>query len=342
MKNLLVMKEQLKRFYGKYEIYITPTLKFLLAIITLITINANIGFMYRLKNPAIVLVVALLCSFLPLNLILLFAAVFIVLHLYALSLECAIVVLILFLLMFLLYFRFSPKDSVAVLLTPLCFAFRVPYVMPLAMGFVGTPLSAVSVGCGVVVYYVLDYAKTNSTTLGNLEADSTIQKFQYIVDNIMGNRTMVVMIAAFAVTVVLVYLVRRLSVNYAWRIAMIVGAITNMMIILMGDLFMDINISIIGTIIGTVLSVLLIMVLQFFVFNVDYSRTEYVQFEDDEYYYYVKAVPKMMVSAPEKKVKKINALKNTEPPSQPRPRPQAQGGRSRTPSRVLDDDFDIR
>ena len=46
--------------------------------------------------------------------------------------------------------------------------------------------------------------------------------------------------------------------------------------------------------------------IQFFAFNVDYSRTELVQFEDDEYYYYVKAVPKISLATPEKSVKKIN------------------------------------
>ena len=47
--------------------------------------------------------------------------------------------------------------------------------------------------------------------------------------------------------------------------------------------------------------------IQLFRFNVDYARTEKVQFEDDEYYYYVKAVPKVTLSEPEKKVKKINS-----------------------------------
>ncbi len=340
MTNLLVMKEHLKNFYGKYEIYITPVMKFLLALVSLITITKNLGFMYRLTNPAILLITALLCSFLPVNIILLFSAGFIILHLYALSLECAVVVLALFLLMFLLYFRFSPRDAVAVLLTPLCFACHVPYAMPLAMGFVGTPLSAVSVGCGVIVFYVLDYVKLNSKALGNLETESRIQRFQYVIDSIMGNKTMIVMLAAFAVTVILVYLVRRLSVNYAWKIAMVVGAITNVMIILIGDLMMDINISIVKTIIGTVLSVLLIIVLEFFVFSVDYSRTEYVQFEDDEYYYYVKAVPKMMVSAPEKKVKKINSQKKLSSASSYHG--THADTRARTSARKLDDDFDVR
>jgi hypothetical protein len=59
-------------------------------------------------------------------------------------------------------------------------------------------------------------------------------------------------------------------------------------------------------IIGTVISALLMLVVEFFAFNLDYSRTEKVQFEDDEYYYYVKAVPKVTVATPERKVKKIN------------------------------------
>ena len=33
---------------------------------------------------------------------------------------------------------------------------------------------------------------------------------------------------------------------------------------------------------------------------------EYTQFEDDDYYYYVKAVPKIKIAAPKKDVKRIN------------------------------------
>jgi hypothetical protein len=78
------------------------------------------------------------------------------------------------------------------------------------------------------------------------------------------------------------------------------------MILFVGALMFDIDISLAGVIIGTVIALLLVTVLRFFVFNVDYSRTEKVQFEDDEYYYYVKAVPKVTVARPQKKVKKIS------------------------------------
>ena len=51
------------------------------------------------------------------------------------------------------------------------------------------------------------------------------------------------------------------------------------------------------------------LLLEFCVFAVDYSRTEYAQFEDDEYYYYVKAIPKNVIAEPKKTVKKIVSQK---------------------------------
>lgn len=305
MTNLLVFREQLKKFYSKYEIYITPVCKFLLALVSFLMINQSIGYMSALNNIAIVLILALLCSFLPMNLTVVIAAAVTLAHLYAFSLECAVVALAVFLLLFILYFRFSPKDTVAVLLTPLCFIFKIPYVMPIAMGLVGTPASAVSVASGVIVYYVIMGMNESASVLSTFDADGTVEKFRYVIDTILGNKAMLVAVAAFAATVLVVYFIRRLSVDYAWTIAMITGALLDILILLFGDLMYNTNISILGVIFGSVVSVLLVKALQFFVFNVDYSRTEFVQFEDDEYYYYVKAVPKNTVATPEKRVKTI-------------------------------------
>lgn len=315
MTNLLVLKEYLKGIYGKYEIYITPVVKFLLAFMTLTMINGKLGYMSRINSITVVLVAALLCSFLPMNFMILIAALFILLHLYAFSAECAIVVLALFMIMFLLYFRFSPKDTMLVLLTPLCCAFNIPFVMPLSAGLVGTPASAVSVGCGVVIYSILQYISESVGTLNSMDAESAMQKYRYVVDGLLNNKTMLVMVFAFAVTVLVVYLIRRLSMNHSWTVAVMSGMLTAIAILLAGDLMFDTNISIVSMVIGSILSIVIVKLLQFFVFNVDYSRTEYVQFEDDEYYYYVKAVPKITVAKPSKTVKKITTQKkNAAPP----------------------------
>ena len=313
MTSLLVAKQYLKKFYGKFEVYLIPLIKFLLALTSLKLINGSLGFMERINSATVVLVVALMCSFMPMNFIVIAAAAFVLLHVYVLSLECTVVVLAAFLLMFLRYFRFSPRDTAVVLLTPICFILRIPYVMPIALGLLGTPVSAVSVACGTVAYYLLSYVSGSAATLVSMEGEEMTAKFRFIIDGMLNNREMVVTVAAFAVTITLVYLIRRLSIDYSWTIAIVAGALVNVMVLLIGDLMFDTNVAIGGVIGGTIVSALVALVIQFFAFHVDYSRTEKVQFEDDEYYYYVKAVPKVTVAAPERKVKKINQQKRTRP-----------------------------
>lgn len=311
MTTLLVAKQILMTLYSRYEVYITPLLKFLTALITLLLINSRVGYMDSIDKITVVLIVALMCSFMPMNFIVVMAALFVMLHIYTFSLECVLVVGVGFLLMFLLYLRFSPKDTLVVVLMPICFILKIPYVIPLAMGLIGTPASMVSVGCGVIVYYMLHFVTQNGSAIAAITGDETavkfsVAKFKFVVDGILNNKEMAVTVMAFAITVLIVYLIRRLSIDYAWTIAMAAGAVVNLMILLIGDLMFDTNVALLGVILGNIVAVFLTVVLQFFVFNVDYSRTEKVQFEDDEYYYYVKAVPKVVVSRAEKKVKQIN------------------------------------
>ena len=283
MTTLLVAKQYIKHFISKYEVYLKPLLKLVLALASLMLINGKIGYMHRLDSISIVLIAALMCSFMPMNFIIVVAAVFTVLHMYALSLECAVVTLVLFLVLFLLYFRFSPKDTIVVLLTPMSFILGIPYVMPLAMGLLGSPASAVSVGCGVIVTFFIRNIADGSSTLSAMETEDMASRFRYIIDGFIGNKGMILTIVAFTAAIIIVYLIRRLPVDYAWTIAIIAGALADVMILLVGDLIFDTNVSILGLIIGTVVSGLLAKVIEFFAFHVDYSRTEKVQFEDDEY-----------------------------------------------------------
>lgn len=311
MRNMLEMKEILKRFYSKNEAFIVPALKFLLTFISLQTINANIGYMTKIDNIVIVLMVSLLCSFLPTGFIVLFSALFVLLHIYALSIEVALVALCVFLVLVLLFFRFSPKDSLIVLLTPLCFALKIPYVIPVSMGLVGTPASAVSVGCGVVVHYLISYVSQNANAINAMAGEDATAKLRAAIDALLNNKSMLVTIVVFTITVFVVYMVRRMSIDFSWTVAIVAGTMLNAILLIIGDLMFDTNVSLLGVLFGSLVAGALTKALQFFVFSVDYSRTEKVQFEDDEYYYYVKAVPKMTVAAPASTVKRINSQMNT-------------------------------
>ena len=307
MTSLLVAKQYIKNFIARYEVYLQPLGKFLMAFITLQFANSATGYMARLDSTAIVFVVALMCSFMPPNFTVIVVGGFIVAHLYAVSMECAVVVLAMFLLMFLLYFRFSPKDTLVILITPICFILKIPYVIPLTLGLLASPLSIVSAACGVIVYYSITYITSNMATLAGMAADDMAVRFRYVIDGVTDNRAMVVMIAAFSATIIVVYLIRRMPIDHCWLIATITGSLINIMVLLLGDLIWDTTVSVLGAILGTAVSIGLAKVVEFFVFHVDYNRAESVQFEDDEYYYYVKAIPKITVAAPSRTVKKIHS-----------------------------------
>lgn len=125
----------------------------------------------------------------------------------------------------------------------------------------------------------------------------------------MSNNLMMLMITACAVGIVVVYLIRMLSVDYAWHLAIVSGALVQLGVIFIGNFVFDVPVPIVELLVGTVVSTGLAFIYNFMVFAVDYSRTEYLQFQDDDYYYYVKAVPKITVSAPDVKVQKISAAK---------------------------------
>jgi Na+/proline symporter len=153
--------------------------------------------------------------------------------------------------------------------------------------------------------------KNNQTMLLSSESGQMASKLADLVENVLNNKTVILTILVFAVVLLVVYGVHRMSVDYAWYMAIGAGAVLNVVLFLLGALIMQIRVPIISLILGTIVSVLIALIVEFFVFSVDYSRTEYAQFEDDEYYYYVKAVPKMSIAIPEKKVKKISSGKQS-------------------------------
>ncbi len=313
MTGILEFKEKIKAFYAKNEVFIFPVVKFLLAFAVLSALNGKLGYMTRIDNAAIVLIVALACSFLPTASITLFAAMFSLLHMYALSIETALLGLSLYLLMFLLFFRVGSKYSLVLVITPMMFLLKIPYVMPIALGLIGTPGAAVALGCGVAVHFYFQTIINQAPTIATMGNEELTAKVRLLIDGFLNNRTMLVMIAAFAITVVVVYLIRRMSIDYSWTVAIVAGCLLNLVILLVGDLMYDTNMSVVGAILGTVLAAVVAKGIEFFRFCVDYSRTEKVQFEDDEYYYYVKAVPKMTVAAQNNTVKKINTQRRSAP-----------------------------
>lgn len=99
--------------------------------------------------------------------------------------------------------------------------------------------------------------------------------------------------------------------DYSWIVAIAAGSVAELLVIFVGDFVFGVTVAVGQLILGILLSAVIAAVYNFFIFTVDYTRTEHVQFEDDDYYYYVKAVPKMNVSTPDVKVQKISTRKRS-------------------------------
>ncbi|MDO5416316.1 MAG: ABC transporter permease [Lachnospiraceae bacterium] len=311
MMGLLVFKERLKAFYGKYSYVVHPVVKFVFSLTVFLILNTNLGFMTKLKNPVIPIVAALVCSFLPWSAMTCLAAVLMLAHLYSLSLELVVITGILVLIVAILYSGFQPGDSLVMVITPLMFFLGVPYAVPLLLGLTCGLTSMIPMCFGIFFYYLLVYAKQNAGVLAAAGAVDITQKYMQILKSLFGNETMLLMMLAFAAAVIVVFLIRNLSVDYAWSIATVAGTVVLLAVIFMGNSRLDVKLSIGAISVGTLLSVILAFILQFFLFAVDYTRTEFLQFQDDDYYYYVKAVPKIAVTAPDVKVQRINKRKDS-------------------------------
>lgn len=311
MTSLLVLKEHLKDFYARHSTLVRIVLRFILCFSSYVALNINVGYMQTLRNPVVILLLSAAGALLPWG-----ASVFLVgcamaAHISSVSLEMTLIAVIIIMIAALLYYSFKPGDSFLLLVTPLAFMLGIPYAVPLLVGLGGSVICAIPVGVGVFIYYMLDYVKQNAGVLTNEASVDTVQRFSQIIRSVVFNDTMILMIAACAAGILVVYLIRRLSIDYSWLIAIVAGCVTQLLVVFVGDLVFGVSVSAVRLLIGLVLSALLAAVYDFFAFSVDYSRTEYVQFEDDDYYYYVKAVPKMTVSTPNVKVKKINSSKKS-------------------------------
>ncbi len=311
MSTLLVWREQLQIFYAKYSIFIRIGFQFIVGFLVFYQINSNIGFMKAASSTVCTVGLSALCAFLPVIVTVMAATALVLLHFYTLSLPVAIVAALMFLLMYIFYFRFSSGKAWLVLLMACSLSMKVPFVLPIAAGLLGTPVCIVPVACGTFSYYMIHLVKGSSSTFKSGDGAELVETLISFTKQTLMNQEMWIMVAAAAACILLVYAIRTLSVDHAWKIASAAGAVAAVVIGAAGNVLLNLHISLSPLVVSGVIGVLAGLLLEVVFLSVDYVRTEYLEFEDDEYHYYVKAVPKIGVTVPQKSVKHINERQST-------------------------------
>lgn len=310
MSSIYVLREQLQNLYAKYSMIADKVLQFLLAFFTFFFINSNIGFVKAAASPMIAFILAIICTFIPTVFTVVIAAVLTLVHMSGLSLGVMGVTAVIFAIMFVFYFRFTPKRAVIVLLVPLAFFFKAPYIVPIGLGLAATPVTIVPLIFGTIVYFMIHYIKSSATAIA--AAGNIMEEISLVMQQILKNKELWVTVIAFTLCVFVVYALRRQSFDHAWSISIIAGAVANIIVMVTGSVAMNVPVSYGTLVVGSIISVALAFVLELVLFSVDYTRSERLEYEDDDYYYYVKAIPKISVAAPEKTVKRINERQPTD------------------------------
>ena len=157
---------------------------------------------------------------------------------------------------------------------------------------------------GVIFYYFIRTLRVMTDMLRDKEVEP-LEKLQKMADGLIQNRPMWMMVIAFVVVILLVNLIRTRSFDYAWRISIIAGGVTYVLVIVLESYFVEVELDLTRLLIQAGISVVAGIILEFFFFGGDYTRTERLEYQDDEYYYYVKAVPKASVATSKRSIKKI-------------------------------------
>ena len=310
MTVLLEVKEKLKSIYADYAYMISMIGKFILALTAFLAIRHTIGFWEPISNIFLILILSLLCSLFSVKTAAVFSGLLIIGNSYALGIEVFGVTIVVFLILFLFFLRFDETDGLALILTPLAIAVGIPAAVPICYGLKKRPSSGVAIACGAVGYYYIELLSQKASVLQNTDDTELFHKMlanlRILTDGLLKNKQMFLMMMTLVIVLCMVYVIRRIAIDYAWQIASGTGALVYLLIMIAGGLFWDIDVSAFGIILGTVASGMIAIVMEFFILNVDYSRTERMEFEDDEYYYYVKAVPKITISKSQIEIKTIN------------------------------------
>ena len=302
LTKLLEFRGAARRLFQKYQLIIEPVFRFIISYLAVHTINSTLDYNTMVANPVIELGLAAVGAFTPPVILILLCALLAILQVYSASPILAALVLVIFAVLYCFVARFSGKFGYAVVAVPVLFAIKMPYLVPLLLGLTASPMAIFPTVSGVVIYYVFKVIQEAAMRQDITSLDATLALYIDVVDSLFTHKEMFITAGIFAAVILVMYFVRKLRFEFVFEITIVLGAVLNILGFLLADLQMDIDIGTGSMILGTIGSMLIVFVVHFFHMVLDYTSVESVQFEDDDYYYYVKAVPKIDVAMPTKNV----------------------------------------
>lgn len=314
MKELFVMRDKANHVIREYETWFLIIAKFIGMMFVFTYVNSELGYFAALNSMAVNVLLSLICSIIPGSFSVFIVAAVIMAHMVKLSVLLSILVLVVMVILYLLFLQFAPGQSAVLLAVPVLMQYNMHFMIPVLAGMFFSPYAAVPAVIGLFMVKFMGYTCEASAMTGtglSFNLDGMISALNSIFSQVTGDREVWLYAIISAVTMTVIYVISQFSFDYTWYVAIAAGGVAEIIATFLCAAALGVDVNIAAVIIGTVIGVLLAAVLQFMKCVVDYSRKEYVQFEDDDYYYYVKAIPKISVSQPEMNTVKMYTRRKT-------------------------------
>ena len=306
MTSFMQTRERIRTLFRAHEVGFARTGHGLAMLVGLTAIMQGFPFASGVNHPWIVLALTILGIFMPLSAEALVILVFLLLNLFALSSQVAGVTAGILVASYLFCAVYQAKKFYYITAFVVARQWSVPSLIPMQAALLGTPSEVVTVICGAVLSFFLQEVHANAGVLMDGEGQMSVVDFlrEHIVSNQMFYVYLLAMITMFLVVMVL----RTRNIDYAWMIAVGGGISAEFLIMLSGYLLIGPRRNIPTLIVANIVTFLVGAATNYLYRDLDYSRIEKVQFEDDDYYYYVTAVPKIQIAEEKKEVKMINKV----------------------------------
>ena len=283
--------EKIKSFYARWAAYIDAAARLLLAGAFFFRIQALTGAGGKIPVP-VLLAVVLLSALMGSATTALTGSVLIILNAFFTAPAAGAYAACVLVLLYLLFLRLVPEDLPAFLLMPMSFFVGVPAVVPIVCGLRRKPSSVFAVISGTVACFLGNAIAEAGEQLSNLESSDYIGGIRAVSERLLTMETAVTVLAAAAVLLT-VYAVRRAAFRFSFETAIILGGAVWVLVMLLGNRFAGTGFNPVKEGVGAAASSVAALLLNMLFLQLEYRKARSLRFEDDSYYYYVRAVPKV-------------------------------------------------
>lgn len=314
MTALLELRQKISEVYGRYEAYVRICTKCLLAFLIFYMIHRQLVSSMQLRDWAEIAIFTLVAVVIPIGGLSPLMAVFVVIHMAMISVEAGVIAAVFFVLLLLTYFIFKPKQSALIAVTCLAGMLNLSGVVAIPIGLLYSPVAIIPAAAGSFVYGMILTLRQNSSVLETTAVRLTsMEKVAYFMKAVWSNERLLLLTAALIITIVVVYLIRKFPYSYAWAIAIAAGTACYVLTVLIGNVAFGVTVNLLYLSISIIVGILIACVFHVFCFLLDGPHTEFLEYEDDDYVYYVRAIPKYSVARIDKKVTTITTSGEADP-----------------------------